>query len=107
MENQSLQSGKLHVVVKSPENTLFDGQAKSVSSTNEKGKFDILFNPANFISIVKKNIIIHIDNDQKKEFDIDRGIVRFYKNHVSIFLGIEAIPQIEIQAPITKPVFKD
>lgn len=82
---------KLYVVVKSPEGTMFEGNAQTVSSVNDKGLFDILPNHANFISIIKEKVTIYIDKNQKREFNIDRGIVRLYKNTVFIFLGIETI----------------
>ena len=94
------ESESLYVVVKNPEGTLFEGKALTVSSLNDKGKFDILPNHANFISIIKQKAIVYIDKNKKREFDIDHGIVRLYKNNVFIFLGIETMTGQNNQANI-------
>ena len=83
---------KILIEVKTSEKVLFSGEAKSLSSTNEKGPFDILPYHANFFSIIKEKImIIHRDN-KKTEISIkDNGIMKVMENKVSIFLGIETI----------------
>jgi len=48
----------LTVKIISPTQTLFDGEAYSISSINSSGKFDILPYHANFITLVQKVPII-------------------------------------------------
>src|SRR3989344_8010632 len=48
----------LTVKIISPTQTLFDGEAYSISSVNSLGKFDILPYHANFITLVQKVPII-------------------------------------------------
>lgn len=47
----------LNVKILSPTQTIFEGEAYSVSSTNSAGKFDILPFHANFITLVQKQPI--------------------------------------------------
>jgi hypothetical protein len=48
----------LTVKIISPTQTIFDGEAYSISSVNSLGKFDILPFHANFITLVQKTPII-------------------------------------------------
>jgi len=83
---------KISIEIKNSETVVFNGEAKSLSSVNEKGPFDILPYHANFFSIIKEKImIVHHDN-KKTEISIkDNGIMRVMENKISIFLGIETI----------------
>ena len=83
---------KISVEIKNSEVIVFSGEAKSLSSVNEKGPFDILPFHANFFSIIREKITIIGHNDEKTEISIkDNGIMRAMENKVSIFLGIETI----------------
>jgi hypothetical protein len=48
----------LNVKIFSPTQTIFEGEAVSISSVNSMGKFDILPFHANFITLVQKTPII-------------------------------------------------
>lgn len=48
----------LTVKILSPTQTIFDGEAYSISSVNSLGKFDILPFHANFITLVQKSPIV-------------------------------------------------
>lgn len=83
---------KILVEIKNSEAIVFSGEAKSLSSVNEKGPFDILPFHANFFSIIKEKIMIINHDDKKTEIPIkDKGIMRVMENKISIFLGIETI----------------
>lgn len=43
------------VVVRSPETTIWEGKATAVSSENSSGRFDILAEHANFVTMLNKN----------------------------------------------------
>jgi len=78
----------LKVEVINMEKIVYQGKAKTVSSVNEKGPFDILPSHENFISIIeKKVVIIHSDN-QKKEFKVEQGILKVQNNKIWVFLGV-------------------
>lgn len=83
---------KVLVEIKNAETVIYSGEAKSLSSVNEKGSFDILPYHANFFSIIKEKIIINGCDNKKTEVSIkDNGIMRVMENKISIFLGIETI----------------
>jgi len=83
---------KISVEIKNSEAVVFSGEAKSLSSINESGPFDVLPYHANFFSIIKEKIMIIDRNNKKTEITIkDNGIIRVMENKVSIFLGVETI----------------
>lgn len=101
----------LNVKIISPTQTIFQGQALSVSSANSTGKFDILPYHANFITMVQKvPIILRVkkkDADAKAEmglelfdnlfgknveevkYDFDLAIIFTKDNNVSIYTQIQ------------------
>ncbi len=78
---------KLHVFVMTGDSVVYNDTATSVSSRNERGRFDILPLHTNFISVVKDFILIQINEQDKKQIDIKNGIMRVYENNVQIFVG--------------------
>ena len=47
------------LVIRQRDRVLFEGEVKAFSSFNERGTFDILYSHANFISLIRKNCVIH------------------------------------------------
>lgn len=74
----------LKVKILSPTQTIYDGEALSVSSTNSTGKFDILPYHANFITLIQKNpVILRVrknDTGQKAELGLEVFDDLFGKN---------------------------
>lgn len=81
----------LYVTVRSPEKLLFEGECEYLSSINERGPFDVLPMHESFISIINTGIKIKTKQGEIKEFKVDRGVLRAYKNRLDVFLGIEAL----------------
>lgn len=81
----------LNVMIRSSDKILFDGEAKTVSSVNDTGPFDILPFHANFISIIKSKISVKLNNGSRQDFPIDGGVMQVHENKVEVFLGIEAL----------------
>ncbi|HZE87419.1 MAG TPA: hypothetical protein VE090_04395 [Methylomirabilota bacterium] len=79
----------LSVTVKKPEQTLFDGFAKAVSSVSNRGKFDVLPYHANFIALIKEVVTIHEENKEPLVIPIKTGVIKVQNNIVKIILGIE------------------
>lgn len=78
----------LQLLIKTRDETLFDGVVESVTSVNKVGKFDILGNHANFISLIQEKLIIKEEGGGKKEFPVESGLARVSKDKVEIYLGI-------------------
>lgn len=80
----------LNVRIISPKETLFTGQAVAVSSKNTFGKFDILPQHANFITIIENNPIeIHQSQNNVRTFNFPLAIIHTVNNHVNIYTQIE------------------
>lgn len=89
--NNAKQNSKLQVIIKSPEETLYDNQAKAISSINDVGRFDVLPSHANFISLIKDLLIVYGADDKLWSIKIDSGVLQVHENKVNIFLGIERL----------------
>ncbi len=76
----------LTVTVLTPTKKIFQGQAQAVSSTNSKGKFDILPYHSNFITIIQKHsIVIKKADGADLELNFSQAIILNTDNKVSIF----------------------
>ncbi len=93
MDNQANlnQNNLLTVVVKSPTRTEFSGQAKSVTSYNKKGKFDVLAYHANFISIIEQMVIIRHPDKEDIKIAVERGVMKITKDTVTVLIGVHSI----------------
>ena len=81
----------LMVKMSTPEKVLFEGQALSLSSINAKGDFNMMVDHTNFITVIKDKLILFLDHDQQREFDVDMGILRCFDNNIEVFLGIKVL----------------
>lgn len=66
----------------------FEGRAKSVSSQNRLGKFDILPRHANFITLIFESLTIITPEEKKISYQFKRGVLEVSENKVNIFLGL-------------------
>lgn len=77
---------RLTIRIFTPKALIFEGQAISVSSTNSEGRFDILPEHANFITLVEnKPIDIQREKEVFQSFKFTQAVIYSYKNDVSIF----------------------
>ncbi|OGG19336.1 hypothetical protein A3D78_06215 [Candidatus Gottesmanbacteria bacterium RIFCSPHIGHO2_02_FULL_39_14] len=75
----------LTVEISSPEKQIWKGEAKSVSSKNIAGPFDILPLHANFITIIENQPIKIATVDKIEEFKFTNAIIYASKNRVLIY----------------------
>ncbi len=78
----------ISAVVRNREGIVFEGPVFAVSSINETGPFDVLFNHANFVCTIKDNLIIHQTGNRKQEIKIDTGILSVKANKIEVYIGI-------------------
>ncbi len=78
----------LTLIVRKRDGVIFQGQARSISSLNDRGPFDILPMHTNFVSVVKNSVKIIGENGQSQSISIARGILRVKENQVEIYLGV-------------------
>lgn len=81
----------LKVTIHDADKIVYEGQAESITTFNERGVFDVLPYHTQFISIIKKSITVNNKGQEKKEFAIDSGIIEVLNNEVNIFLGIDVV----------------
>ncbi|MDO8638203.1 MAG: hypothetical protein Q7R43_01410 [Candidatus Daviesbacteria bacterium] len=80
----------LQVSITSPKKELFTGEASSVSSTNSVGKFDILPEHANFVTLIEKQpIIIRPPKGKQVVFNFSLAVISVNSNKVSIYTDIQ------------------
>lgn len=79
---------QLQVQVITSNKPLYDGPAFAVSSVNSVGPFDILPQHENFITLLKKNVIIRGLNGEQTEIPCQNGLLEVSENHVRVFVGI-------------------
>lgn len=85
-----MEDKEIDLTIIAKDGVIFEGKVFAVSSYNDKGKFDILPLHANFISIIYKKIIVTKKDGSQVTFDIDRAILKHFKNKTEIYLGIES-----------------
>lgn len=79
----------LSVRIDSPEKTIWEGKAASVSGTNSQGPFDILPQHASFITIVEKTpLTVRTDNGEALKFSFDRCVIHTHKDAITIYTNI-------------------
>lgn len=82
--------GLLTVQIVHGDNIMYEGQAISISSRNERGRFDILSYHTNYISLIKDFILVKEPSGKENQIVIKSGIMRVYENNVQVFLGFDS-----------------
>lgn len=77
--------------VLSREGIIFEGKTISITSYNEMGKFDVLAQHANFISLINKGLIIRDSKNTVREINFDNALMKVFKNNVEIYVGVEGM----------------
>jgi len=66
----------------------FRGKATAISSQNKLGKFDILPEHTNFITLIFGNLTIQTPDKKRVNYQFERGVLEVSKNKVNVFLGL-------------------
>lgn len=75
------------LTIRTRDTELYRGPVVSVTSQNDDGRFDVLSNHANFITILRNNLIYTLSTGEKKEVFVERGLLRVIKGKATVFLG--------------------
>lgn len=85
MEN----SNSLIITIKRRDGILVQGDDFfALSSTNERGVFDILPQHANFITMVKEKVILHKKDGTKQEIPLKSGVLHVTNNVIEVYIDI-------------------
>src|SRR3990172_5363003 len=83
---------KFHLTVSSREGVVYEANVTAITSYNETGKFDILAQHANFISLITKGIEIKEDEKvREKTISFDNALIRVRENSVEVYIAIKDI----------------
>lgn len=78
----------MHVKVYAPFKTYYDGDATSISATNDTGPFDILPKHHNFMTLLSPGDIIVRSNHGEESISISRGVMHVKADQVVVFLDV-------------------
>lgn len=79
----------IHLKVATRGELVYEGDVISMSSVNDKGKFDVLIRHANFITLIRDEIIIRDTSGEERVIKIGRGILKVLENEASAYLGVK------------------
>jgi len=65
----------------------YQGEAEVISSQNKLGKFDILPQHTNFITLIFDSLSIISPDKKKTTYQFKRGVLEVAEDNVNIFLG--------------------
>lgn len=78
----------LNVEVRSRQGLVFKGELAAITSYNLVGPFDVLPEHTNFVSMIKKNVVLHRADGRAEEINVDSGIIMVEDNTVKVFIGV-------------------
>jgi F0F1-type ATP synthase epsilon subunit len=79
----------IHLKVVTRGELVYEGDVISMSSVNDKGKFDVLIRHANFITLIRDEIIIRDTGGEERVIKIGRGILKVFENEANAYLGVK------------------
>jgi F0F1-type ATP synthase epsilon subunit len=78
----------IKVEVRSRQGLVFSGDLVAVSSFNLTGPFDVLAEHTNFVSMIKKKLVLHRSDGRSEEINVDNGVIIVENNSVKVFIGV-------------------
>lgn len=79
------------VKIRDTETIIFEGEVDRISSFNEVGPFDIYPMHANFISLLRQEVVLYSDHLKVKEQKFEQAVLKVKQDSAQIFLGIEVL----------------
>lgn len=74
------------LLIRSRENLIYEGDCETVTSFNDVGEFDVLEHHANFITLIKKFIVINKGMQDEKKIAIEKGILTANEDIVEVYI---------------------
>lgn len=79
---------QIYVKIYAPFKNYYDGVAKSVTAVNDSGKFDVLAQHHNFITILNAGEIIVRDDQGEHKINNGVAIMHVKGNQIVVFLNV-------------------
>lgn len=91
MDNRDKKKGPelLNVLIMSPEKTLFQGDAITVTCTSPVGEFDVLPEHSFFMSIINTQVVVRTPDHHKKSIHINQAILQVSHDQVVILIDVQ------------------
>lgn len=83
-----MESENIHLVIVSPEKTLFDGDVQYVKLPGSLGLFGVYHNHAPLISLLDKGEVTFRHAEGKESIAIEGGFVEVLRNEVSVCVTV-------------------
>lgn len=74
------------LLIRSREALIYEGDCATVTSFNDIGEFDVLEHHANFITMIKKFIVINKGEESEKKIAIEKGVLTANEDLVQVFI---------------------
>ena len=98
---KSMNTDVFNLIVLSRDGIVFEDSVSSISSYNATGRFDVLAQHANFISLINKEIIVRDKNQKETKFEITNALIKVIQNNVKIYLGIDWFTNVNKQGTLS------
>ncbi len=77
----------MQISVLTPDNSIFDGEVKSVKVPGVGGQFEVLNNHAPLVSALGKGMVRLVEeNGGQKTFTIEKGFIEVLNNNISLLV---------------------
>ena len=82
--------GSFSVVITNPDETIWQGEAESVSAENSMGKFDVLPQHANFVTIINpgSTIVVRVFGKKPFVFTYEDAVLAVKSGKVDIYVNV-------------------
>ena len=81
----------LRLMIRNKDKVTFDEEVESITSKNRKGKFDVLPQHANFISLLNEQLLVRKKGGEEEKVEVEDGVLRVVENRIEVYLGIKAL----------------
>jgi F0F1-type ATP synthase epsilon subunit len=81
-------SDTINIIIMSPNEIVWEGSARALSSLNKEGPFDILPNHANFMTLIKDTdvTVLLLDGKNTRTFTFEQAVLFFKENTAKIYI---------------------
>ncbi len=87
----SISSDKIHLTVRNRKRILFNEDVRAVTSHNDSGRFDILPQHSNFISVINQGITIHKLDGQEQTIPVANGVIKVKDSTIHCYIDLLTI----------------
>ncbi len=101
-QQELVDKNTIYVIIRNREKIILQERCRALTSTNEKGLFDVLPQHISFISVINEYIILHKIDGTEEKVKINQGIMEVKNNVAYVFLDVTASMQDAKKKPELK-----